>query len=215
MSGDGQPSAHRRYALALLAADEAYDRNLQGEPVLFVSDLRRGLLAVLALTPEALLRSGDGVTEGEALAFLAGQRAALDAAHTALAAQWQSHRLRRRVPRATAADTVEPGRLVVVDGDGAVAIGQRGAGCAGCAAGGMSTIPLHPSSIIVARGPLVIPGVTRDLSRFVRSTRPFPAYKPRKIAGGRWSVVGGRWSVAGGRWPVAGQSAAGPGAVGP
>ncbi|WP_322761284.1 hypothetical protein [Frankia sp. Cr2] len=120
MSGDGQPSAHRRYALALLAADEAYDRNPQGEPVLFVSDFRRGLLAVLALTPEALLRAGDGVTEGEALAFLAGQRAALDAAHTALAAQWQPDMLRRRVPRTSVADTVEPGRLVVVDGDGAV-----------------------------------------------------------------------------------------------
>ncbi len=145
MSGDGQPAAHRRYALALLAAtDEAYDRNPQGEPVLFVSDFRRGLLAVLALTPEALLRAGDGVTEGEALAFLAGQRAALDAAHTALAAQWQPHRLRRRVPRASAAGRAEPGRLVVVDGDGAVAIGQRGADCAGCAAGGMSTTPLHP-----------------------------------------------------------------------
>ncbi|WP_131785006.1 hypothetical protein [Protofrankia symbiont of Coriaria ruscifolia] len=62
----------------------------------------RGLLAVLAVTPESLLRAGERVTEAEALAFVAGQRAALDAVHTALARAWGAD---RPVGRGGLADT--------------------------------------------------------------------------------------------------------------
>ncbi|WP_131785199.1 hypothetical protein [Protofrankia symbiont of Coriaria ruscifolia] len=52
----------------------------------------RGLLAVLAVRPQPLLRAGDGVTATEALAFVAGQSAALEAVHIALARAWSADR---------------------------------------------------------------------------------------------------------------------------
>ncbi|SBW24658.1 hypothetical protein FDG2_4241 [Candidatus Protofrankia californiensis] len=83
MKPDDQYAArHRLSALSMLAKDAAYDQYPMGDPPLLSSDLRRALLAVLALTPERLLRAGNGVTEGEAAAFLKGQQAALDAVHT-------------------------------------------------------------------------------------------------------------------------------------
>ncbi|WP_131767138.1 hypothetical protein [Candidatus Protofrankia californiensis] len=85
MKPDDQCAArHRLSALSMLAQDAAYDQHPTGDPPLLSSDLRRGLLAVLALAPERLLRAGSGVTEGEAAAFLTGQQAALDAVHTCI-----------------------------------------------------------------------------------------------------------------------------------
>ncbi|WP_131772585.1 MULTISPECIES: hypothetical protein [Protofrankia] len=86
---------HRLYAVGMLAQDAAYEQDPTGVPPLLSSDLRRALLAVLAVTPEPLLRAGHGVTESEATAFLAGQQAALDAVHTALARAWFPARPRR------------------------------------------------------------------------------------------------------------------------
>ncbi|SBW24634.1 hypothetical protein FDG2_4234 [Candidatus Protofrankia californiensis] len=79
---------HRLYAVGMLAQDAAYEQHPAGDPPLLSADLRRALLAVLAVTPEPLLRAGHGVTESEAAAFLAGQQAAVDAVHTALARAW-------------------------------------------------------------------------------------------------------------------------------
>ncbi len=96
MKPDDQYAArHRLSALSMLAKDAVYDQYPMGDPPLLSSDLRRALLAVLALTPERLLRAGNGVTEGEAAAFLKGQQAALDAVHTVLARTWFPARVRR------------------------------------------------------------------------------------------------------------------------
>ncbi|WP_207386512.1 hypothetical protein [Protofrankia symbiont of Coriaria ruscifolia] len=85
--------------------------------MLRVSDLRRSLLAVLAVTPKPLLRAGDGVTEAEALAFFAGQGAALEAVHTVVARAWRADRV---PPGRRGTRPVDAGSDLTADGSGSV-----------------------------------------------------------------------------------------------
>lgn len=89
-------AAYRAYAMALLEQDAEYDERPEGDPPLLVSDYRRALFALLALDPvplllaDPLLMTGQGVvTSGEAMAFMAGQRATLDAVAVAIGEAWR------------------------------------------------------------------------------------------------------------------------------
>ncbi len=93
--GDAMTAAEFRvYALAVLEQDAAYDRDPQGDPVLWTADMRRGLSAALRVEPTPVLTADCGVTDSEVAAHLAGQRAALDVVHTAIAQAFGRDRLR-------------------------------------------------------------------------------------------------------------------------
>ncbi|MCK9926216.1 hypothetical protein MXD62_03370 [Frankia sp. Mgl5] len=89
-------AAYRAYVMDLLEQDAEYDELPEGDPPLLVSDYRRALIALLALDPvplllaEPLLMTGRGVvTPGEAMAFMAGQQAALDAMAVEIGEAWR------------------------------------------------------------------------------------------------------------------------------
>ncbi|EFC81787.1 hypothetical protein [Parafrankia sp. EUN1f] len=83
-------AAYRAYVMTLLEQDAEYDERPEGDPPLLVSDYRRALFALLERDPVPLLMAGRGVvTPGEAMAFMAGQRAALDAVAVAIGEAWR------------------------------------------------------------------------------------------------------------------------------
>ncbi|WP_131770945.1 hypothetical protein [Candidatus Protofrankia californiensis] len=119
-----------RRLLDLLEGDTAHGPVPAGGPPAPPGVWRSMVLAALSARPAALLQTGVGVTPGEAAAFGAGVRTALDAVVLAMDAEATRGRTWAAPadgPKANApavllsgpAPGVEPGRLVVVDGDGA------------------------------------------------------------------------------------------------
>ncbi|MCK9903177.1 hypothetical protein MXD63_24325 [Frankia sp. Cpl3] len=99
-------TTYRSYVLGLLDQDMAFDDHAAGDPPLLLADYRRALVAVLALDPSPLLLVEGTVTPVEAAAFIAGQRAGLDAAVIAIGDGMAPGPAR---PRATTALPAPPG----------------------------------------------------------------------------------------------------------
>ncbi|OAA23484.1 hypothetical protein UG55_10369 [Frankia sp. EI5c] len=92
-------ATYRSYVLGLLDQDMAFDDHAAGDPPLLLADYRRALVAVLALDPSPLLLVEGTVTSMEAAAFIAGQRAGLDAAAIAIGEAWRPPLLDHDPPR--------------------------------------------------------------------------------------------------------------------
>lgn len=92
-------ATYRSYVLGLLDQDMAFDDYAAGDAPLLLADYRRALVAVLALDPSPLLLVEGTVTSVEAAAFIAGQRAGLDAAVIAIGEAWRPALLDHDPPR--------------------------------------------------------------------------------------------------------------------
>ncbi|WP_242606846.1 hypothetical protein [Protofrankia symbiont of Coriaria ruscifolia] len=126
----------RRRVLDLLEGDTAHALVPANGPPVPPGVWRGMVLAALSARPATLLQTDAGVTPGEAAAFGAGVRAALDAVVLAMDAEATRRRTwaapadgpKANAPAAVLGDPapgVEPGRLVVVDGDGAGDPGEQ------------------------------------------------------------------------------------------
>jgi hypothetical protein len=120
----------RRYVVAMLARDGAYDeagRSPEAPPVSLV-DYRRGLCALVAMEPLSPVEPGRWVRAGEELAYRAGQQAWQEAMVGAVAAVWRAAVARRMRAgmsrRQLACWWVPAGRLTAVVSDGAYVRGM-------------------------------------------------------------------------------------------